>query len=486
MRIVLAALVLGLASPASAQPLPCEPCVRGDDTLKQLGEVGELLRDETGALVSIGVEPGGTIQEPQLTRLRATLGTHHDPISEALGPLSEAQLSDVAAAMCSAPEGRCKVTVAAALACIAGRCTVEREQERLLPPPPPPHGCDPTVKHVTSPAFGLGIDWGEGRQQDRAPVDGRAWSVGFEARDRLSRHFGLVGRVDRSTGRDAAIDSNRDGSDDVATPPVTRVSLLAGPSVMFGVSHGDALRFAQLDLLAGYQWTLSQPNEDGPAAGFDLQYSLEVVRTGIRVTQGFGDAKDARAVLAHLGVVVGAGPSFDYGVGCGRDDKDESKLALALDLPLFGYGLTSALDYSAPGFGLEAAYHVSHLVDLAAHADVMVFPNGDRERALYQTTLAGVRFDLLGPHQGGDVRTGFFTTLMAGYSFAATTEPTTAGSGPVGEASVGWGGEGDDGFVYLRLHGRVGLTPDNIDASALFLSAGIELRMDRRQWKDRL
>ena len=60
--------------------------------------------------------------------------------------------------------------------------------------------------------------------------------------------------------------------------------------------QGDAL--AQLDLLAGYQWTLSQPNEDGPAAGFDLSYSLEVVRTGIRVVQGFGDAKDARSVLA--------------------------------------------------------------------------------------------------------------------------------------------------------------------------------------------
>jgi hypothetical protein len=480
-------IVCALAVTAHAQQLPCEACARGEDTLEQLGEAGELLRDETGALAAIGVEPGGTIRTQQQARLVATLGTHHDAISEAVGPLSDDQLADVAAALCSAPDGHCKVSVAAALACLAGRCTVEREEERLFPPPPPPpHTCDPYVKHITSPAFGLGLDWGEGRHVDRSPVDGRAWSIGFLARERLSRRFGLVERVDRSTGRDAAIDGNGDGRDDVATGPVTRVSVLAGPAVMFGVHHGDATTFAQLDLLGGYQWSLSQPSEDGPVAGFDLQYSLEVVRAGVRVTQGFGDAKDARAVLAHVGVVVGAGPNFDYAAGCGRDDKDASKLALALDIPLFGYGLTSALDYSVPGFGLEAAYHVSHYVDALAHADVMVFPNGDRERALYQTTLAGARFDLLAPKRSSELRTGFFTTLMAGYSFAATTEPTKAGSGPVGEASVGWGAEGDDGFVYLRLHGRVGLTPDNIDASAMFLSGGVELRMDRRQWKDRL
>jgi len=462
--------------------------VRGDDTLQQLGEAGELLRGETGALAAIAIEPGGTIHRQQQARLQATLGTHQGAIREAIGTLSDEQLADVAAAMCSAPDGRCKVTVAAALTCLAGRCTVENDEDRLLQlPPPPQHTCDPYVKHVTSPAFGLGFDWAEGRQMDRSPVDGRAWSIGFEARERLSRRLGLVGRVDRSTGRDAAIDNNGDGQDDVGTGPVTRVSVLAGPTLMFGVRRSDALRFAQLDLLGGYQWTLSQSREDGPVAGFDLQYSLEVVRTGIRVTQGFGDAKDSRAVLAHLGVVVGAGPNFDYGAGCGQSDKDASKLALALDLPLFGYGLTSALDYSVPGFGLEAAYHLSHYVDALAHADVIVFPNGDRERALYQTTLAGARFDFLGrkDSSSSSLRNGVFTTLMAGYSFAATTEPTKAGSGPVGEASIGWGGESDDGFVYLRLHGRVGLTPDNIDASAVFLSGGIELRMDRRQWKDR-
>ena len=338
---------------------------------------------------------------------------------------------------------------------------------------------------VESPAVGLGLEWGDGRQHDRAPVDRRAWSFGFEGRARVGDRFGFVARVDRLTGRDAAEDRNGDGRDDAATGPVSRVSVLAGPTMLFGVRHADATRFAQIDLLGGYLWTLSQPGENGPAAGVDLSYSLEVARIGARVTQGFGDAHSSRAVLVHVGLVVGAGPSFSYGVGCGRDEKDESKLALALDLPLFGFGLSSALEYSTPGFGVEAAYHLGHQFDALARADLLVYPNGDRDRTLYHSVMFGSRLDLLRRSTNSSTRTGIFTTLAAGYAFATTTEPTTAGSGPIAEASVGWGGEGSDGMAYLRLHGRFGVSPGNADLRAVFLSAGVELRMDRRQWRDR-
>lgn len=311
------------------------------------------------------------------------------------------------------------------------------------------------------------------------------WSIGFEARRRIGERFGVVGRVDRSTGRDAAVDQNGDGRDDVGTGPVTRVSVLGGPSLLFAIRHGDAKRYAQLDLLGGYLWTISQSGENGPLAGADLSYSLEVVRVGLRATQGFGDAKEARAALAHVGFVVGAGPSYSYAVGCGREEKDDSVVALALDIPLFGYGLSSALDYSVPGFGLETALHASKHFDVLGRADLLVFPNGDRDRAAYESVLSGIRLDLLERENGANTRTGFFAALMAGYSWAATVDPTTAGSGPIADASVGWGGEGDDGMAYLRLHGRFGLTPDNVDMRAVFLSAGVELRLDRRRWHDR-
>ncbi len=476
-------LLVAMASVAHAQQMVCEPCVRGDDTLKQLGDQGTVLRESGPALVRVGVRPGGQLDENEDRNLDAILGSGRAALAAKLAPLSDAELADAAAAVCNSPSDACEVTLAATLGCLAGRCEVRREQQVMRREEPI---CDPIVKQVTSPRFGLGLDWGEGRQDDRYPVDGRAWSFGFEGRVRLGSRLGVVGRLDRSSGRDASIDQNGDGRDDVATGPVTRVSVLAGPSMLFAVRHGDATRFAQLDLLGGYLWTLSQPGENGPAAGFDLSYSLEVARAGVRVTQGFGDAKDARAVLAHVGFVVGAGPSFSYPSGCGRDDKDPSNVALALDIPLFGYGLTSSLYYSVPGFGMEGAYHASKLVDVLAHGDLIVFPGGDRERTVYQTVLAGARLDFLGKSPDSTTRKGFFTTLMAGYAWAAGVEPTTAGSGPVAEASVGWGAEGDDGMVYLRLHGRFGLTSDNVDAAAVFLSSGIELRLDRRRWSDRL
>ena len=473
--------MLAMPAIAQAQQMVCEPCVRGDDTLRQLGDDGELVRSHAAQLAAVRVAPGGRIDDVQVTALHEMLGVRYDALEAALAQRSPAELADVAAAVCNAPSDQCQITLAATLECIAGRCQVRHQivEDRREP------GCDPYVKRVDSPAYGLGLEWGEGRHADRAPVDGRAWSIGFEGRARLGHRLGVVGRIDRSTGRDAAEDRNGDGHDDVATGPVSRVSLLAGPTMLFAVRHADATRFAQLDLLGGYLWTLSQPGENGPAAGIDVSYSLEVARIGIRVIQGFGDARSARAVLAHVGFVTGAGPSFSYGAGCGSDHIDASRLALALDLPLFGFGLSSALDYSVPGFGVEAAYHLAHQFDALAHADLLVFPNGDRERTMYHSVLVGSRLDLLGRRDGGSMRSGVFTTLMAGYAFAATTEPTTAGSGPIAEASIGWGGEGDDGMLYLRLHGRFGISGQSSDLRAIFLSAGIELRMDRRQWRDR-
>jgi hypothetical protein len=481
MRVVLA--LVAMCAVARAQQMPCEPCVRGEDTLSQLGEHAPALKRGTMQLLHRQIGPTQmTLQNQQ--QIRAVLGADADPIASSLTPLSDTQLEDVAAAICGQPSGDCTTDVFGQLRCIAGRCQVIQDviQDHVVEP-----ACDPTVKTVRSPKRGLGIDWATGWHDDAKPVDHRTWSIGFEGRARLGRTFGVVGRLDRSTGRDAAEDVNRDGRDDLSTGAVTRVSVLAGPSMMFGIARGeDPPRFAQIDLLGGYQWTLSQSGEDGLLAGVDLSYYLAVARAGVRVTQGFGDADKARAVVGHVGFVVGAGPNYSYGSGCGLETpKSSTRFALAVDLPLFGYGLSSQLDYVAPGFGFEADYHVASFLDVLGHADLLWIPNSGRDRTIYQTVLAGGRLDLTGKTEKS-TRTGFFTTFGAGYAFAAATEPSTAGSGPVGDVSVGWGGQGDDGMMYVRLHGRFGLTPDNADARLVFVSWGIELRLDRRKWRDRI
>jgi len=481
MRVVLA--LVAMCAVARAQQMPCEPCVRGEDTLSQLGEHAAGLK--RGAMMLLHRQIGPTQMTPQnQQQIRAVLGADADPIASSLSQLSDGQLDDVAAAICGQPSGECTTDVAAQLRCIAGHCQVidTQIQDHVVEP-----ACDPTVKTVSSPKRGLGLDWATGWQDDAKPVDHRMWSIGFEGRARLGQTFGLVGRLDRSTGRDAAEDANRDGRDDLSTGAVTRVSVLAGPSMMFAIARGeDPPRFAQIDLLGGYQWTLARSGEDGLLAGVDLSYYLAVARAGVRVTQGFGDADQARAVVGHVGFVVGAGPNYSYGTGCGRDEpKSSTRFALALDLPLFGYGLSSQLDYVAPGVGFETDYHVASFLDLMGHADLLWIPNSGRDRTIYQTVLAGGRIDLTNK-KGGGTRTGFFTTVGAGYAFAAATEPSTAGSGPVGDVSVAWGGQGDDGMMYIRLHGRFGLTPDNADARLVFVSWGIELRLDRRRWRDRI
>jgi hypothetical protein len=486
MRRALLALV-AMCAVARAQQMPCEPCVRGDDTLSQLGAGGVALRSNL-AVLNNSLPASGQWTRAMQESAQGIFGPPGAELGQKLGQLSDTQMTEVAAALCGAPNGACVTNVVGNLNCIAGRCTlfVEQIQDHVVRDPPE-MPCDPTVDHVRSPARGLGFEWATGWQDDASPTDHRAWSLGFEARTRVKQPYGLVARVDRSTGRDKATDADGDGRDDIGTGPVTRVSVMGGPTVFFGVGHDkDIVRFLQLDLLGGYMWTLSQDNEDGFAAGADLSYTLAVARIGMRYTQGFGNAQDSRAALFHFGFLVGGSPSFGYGSGCGNETRTPTRLALALDIPVFGYGMSKQIDYVLPGFGLEGLYHVTPSFDGFVHGDIIDTPLGSGDRAIYQTVLVGARLDLASREGEHGTKTGVFSTLSAGYSWAATTDPSSAGSGPVAEAAIAWGGQGDDGGAYLKVHARFGVGPDNEQMRMLFLSGGLELRLDRRKWRDRM
>jgi hypothetical protein len=72
-----------------------------------------------------------------------------------------------------------------------------------------------------------------------------------------------------------------------------------------------------------------------------------------------------------------------------------------------------------------------------------------------------------------------------GYDHVATTSSDPIQSGPVVEASIGYGMQKSDGGAWLRVHGRFGVSPDNSDLRAYFLSFGTEFRLDRNRWRDR-
>src|SRR5262249_33185284 len=153
---------------------------------------------------------------------------------------------------------------ALALQCLSRPCNVAPEEP---PEDRRPSTCDPTAETLRSSRKGLEFDYGTGWQTSAQPADGRVWSLGLVGRYRLSNRVGLVARVDHSRGRDAAIDNNGDGRDDIYTGLVTRWTALAGPSVVLAMALGDDyVRYVQLDTLAGYLWS----RNSGPAFGFDL------------------------------------------------------------------------------------------------------------------------------------------------------------------------------------------------------------------------
>jgi hypothetical protein len=154
-------------------------------------------------------------------------------------------------------------------------------------------------------------------------------------------------------------------------------------------------RFVQLDLLGGWFATRSPASESGPAAGIDLSFQLSAFRLGARLVKGFGDARDASMLLAHLGLVGGATPEYRDATECGEDTGARSSpIALGFDVAIAGYGFSDELGYLATGLGVEGLWHVTALVDALVRADLVMFPGGDRERTIDQALLAGVRVDM--------------------------------------------------------------------------------------------
>ncbi len=481
LSIVLVALAVARAA---AQPAPiCVACARGDALIDQLSL--QPVRAIAGELAALPLaEPLTLDQYARVIALR-----QRTPALVRLGAVDDLDLAAIAAALCGASVGACTDATTHALRCVADRCEV------AFPKPAPdrdvlqvPAGCKPSGTPTRSAPLGVGFEWGTGYQRSRYPNDGRAWSFGIEARLRVGRRFGTVARIDRIAGRDAATDDNDDGDDDVWTGSITRISALAGPSVVFdyGRYEGEP-RFLRLDLLAGYVSTRSQADESGPAAGFDLSYQLSIVRLGVRFVQGGGDARDATMLLAHLGILAGSQPlpPDDDCSTAPRSRSGSSRLALGFDLPMLGYGLSSELGLLATGLGIELGWYLSPKLDAIVRGDLLLYPGHDRERTIHQAALAGLRIDH-GTHGGRrSENTGFFTTVMAGYSHAAGITPRTTGTGPIGELSLGWGIQADAAAAYFQLHGRFGIGSDNLDYRAIFLSGGFQLRLDPRRWRSR-
>lgn len=492
-------LVLATAARAAAQPAgdtSCPACARGDQLIDQLGLRG--LRAIAGELAALELSTPLTAAEyAGIVELR-----RRRPELVRLGAVDNADFTAIAAALCRADLGTCTVATSRALRCLADRCEVAFvSHDPRDPLQPLPEACRDRNRATRSPAFGVAVDFGTGWHRSRYPNDGRAWSLGIEARYRLGRRFGAVARIDRIAGRDAAIDDDSDGNDDAWTGSIARITALAGPSIV--LSHNrfkPRWPYLRLDLLGGYLSTRSQADEAGPAAGFDLAYHVAAMRLGVRYVQGFGDARDASILLGHVALGPGAAPPrHDYsddeciadpelraGIARARERAlaRRSRLALGFDFVLFGYGLSSEQGFAVPSPAVELAWYLTPKLHALARADMLVFPRYKRERSLHQAALAGMRFDH-GPRRGYSEKPGVFTTVMAGYTHGAGITPSSAGTGPVGDLSFGWGTQDDELAGYVRLHGRFGISPDNAEYRAVFLSAGVEFRIDKRRWRDR-
>lgn len=463
---------------AAAQPTACDACARGEAVIDRYGL--QVLRPLAGKLATLALtEPLTREQYASVVTLRA-----QTPVLVKLGAIGDSELAEVAAALCNAQvAGTCTTTTALALRCLADRCAVQ------LPAPDPKvdtlkEDCHRYSTKRRSTALGVGFDWGNGVHTTKYSSDGRAWSLGIETRLRLGKRLGAVARVDRVAGRDAAEDADGDGNDDASTGSITRFSALGGPSFILDYGRFEStMRHLRVDLLGGYLATRSQANESGPAAGIDVGYQLSIVRVGARFVQGFGDAIDASTLLVHMGFLVGSAPELRDENDCGAEPSNSStRLGIGLDIALGGYGVAEELGYIPTGLALEAMWRLIPRLDAITRLDLLLYPGDERERVIHQAALAGLRINEKSTKRYSE-ETGFFAIVMGGYTHSAGLTPTTAGSGPITDVAIGWGIHGAEGAANFRLHGRFGLSPDNFDYRAIFLSGGLELHLDPKSWR---
>jgi hypothetical protein len=463
------------AHPAVADP--CAHCADGDALIDKLSlqPLRAIARELTAPLADPVTPP----EFARLVELRAKY-----PVLVRAGALADDDLGAVAAALCKADTGACVDATRRTLHCLADRCEID------LPPGPRVDATDTLANchtyntHKRSPSYGLGFDWGTGWQASRYPTDGRAWSLGMEGRLRLGHAIGLAARVDRINSVDGKVDTDGNGHDDMDTGPITRLSTLVGPTIVFDLArYKSTTRFLRVDFLGGYISTRSQAGESGPAAAIDVAYQLSVFRFGARFEQGFLDARDASMLLAHFGIVTGATPTYRNARDCGAEpDSRSTRLGIGLDLPIVGAGFDRALGFELSGVGVEAMWIASRHVDVLAHADLLLYPGQkndvglrEHDRVIHQAVLAGLRASIPRRHHQQ-----WFATVMTGYTEGAGLD---AQSGPIADVAVAWGISERDGGFNVRLHYRFGLAPDDIDYRTLFLSAGFEFHLDRSRWR---
>jgi hypothetical protein len=305
--------------------IACDGCARGDQLLSTMGTTGNMLRHYAthivNELTAVRVE-NDSINGEQEQRLRALVVSYIGelrPVFLDLDGRTDDELRDIGFALCKSPDEECAKYVGAGLKQlrVLAQTTFPKANEGRVGyglPPEPPHTCDPYVGQVRSPKAGFGFDYGTGWQDSAKPVDGRAWSIGIEGRRRVNNRLGVLARVERSTGRDESIDADGDGVDDHSSGSVTRWMGMFGGSLRFGaLSRRDLAGYWYVDGLVG----LSRDGDrSGVMTAMDLSYQVAVMKVGLRVMQGIGDAGEERAALLHAGFMIGAGPTFSYGAGC--------------------------------------------------------------------------------------------------------------------------------------------------------------------------
>ena len=478
MRALTVIVVLTAGSNAYAQP--CEPCARGAAPIQQfdLGELAGIAHDATAVPLA---EPVSKARYAEIAGLRA-----RSPKLSRVGALDDAQLADVAAQLCVSQDATCVPPTTVWLECLADRCAIETPPERRgnngLEDAATKKPCYPSMTPRQTTPLGLGIDVGSGVQRSQYPTEGRAWSYGIEARVRATQRWSAIARIDRIGGRDAAEDVDRNGKDDASTGSITRIAALAGPSLVFDrVRFEGTQRYLRLDVLGGYLGTRSQPGESGLAAGLDLAFHLTGFRFGVRYTQGFGDARDASIVIAHLGFVAGAGPLESDPDTCEEPPKRSSRFGIGVVLPIGGAGFNHQLGYMPTGFGARIVMRGVWRVDLVAQADMLWFLGIDHDRVIQQAVLGGVRYEHTKRRLSS--RVGWSAQLLAGYSHGAAPEGSGVRSGPVVDGAVGFGLQEPDDSTQLCLHVRAGLGGQNDHYIATFLSLDADLHFDRSRWR---
>jgi hypothetical protein len=255
-----------------------------------------------------------------------------------------------------------------------------------------------------------------------------------------------------------AVDLDGDGRRETNT---TNLHALE-PSFRIRFRLGDAVRRLELESAFTHRFVLGGDIPNHFTFGLGAMFYLASFGIGVRYARALQDTviNDAVYITTERNSPMDVDPRGSFGASSAPE---YPRVGLGLHAIVTGWGFAEHLGPMLPGAAIELPVSFGGPLAPVARYDFLWFPGVDASAFVAQTVLGGLEY-----LQIAELPIG--CGVLLGYSMVGGPSPRTVDGGPVVDGGAWYWL--DRLGLHLGLNGRFGLTEQNRDLRALYVSIG--------------